>query len=178
MASNIAFVSTLASIDSLKEHIHNANYNYAMLENVDEITFEKFTIDFTLDAWDKGRLFGEKSELKWIKRNGTYHVVLTTDDDVPDNFTTYGTLEPLKEGPLIDIFLWGEKDTTVEGWYETRIPKVLKYPVDDFERAPSRIKIVIKRYELSEEYEVYRNREWIKGSSTSEIYRYVGLEGE
>lgn len=178
MTSKIAFISILASIDSLKEYICGENFNYAILEKIDEIVFEKFADNFTLDAWDKGRLFGEKSELKWIKRNGEYHVALITDGDVPCNFTTYGMLEPLKEEPLIQIFLWGEKDSTVEGWYDARIPKILKYPVDDFKSASSRLKIVVKRYELSEEYEVYRNGEWINEPSTSEIYRYVGLEGE
>ncbi len=177
MTSKIAYIPTLASIYSLKEYICNENFNYAILENIDEIIFEKFSDKFTFDAWDKGRLFGEKSELKWIKRKGTYHMVLITDGAVPGNFLTY-RVESIEEGPLRQIFLWGEKDTGVEGWYDPKIPKILKYPVDDYENTSKYLKMMVMTYKLTEKHEVYRKREWTNENVVSEIYRYIGLIGE
>ncbi len=183
MTSKIAYIPTLASIYSLKEYICNENFNYAILENIDEIVFEKFSDKFTFDAWDKGRLFGEKSELKWIKRKGTYHMVLITDGAVPGNFVTY-RVESIEEGPLRQIYLWGEKNTDtktekdVEGWYDPKIPKILKYPVDDYKSASKYLKMMVKTYKLAEKQEVYRKREWLNKNLVSEIYRYVGLEGK
>ncbi|MDR4497180.1 MAG: hypothetical protein MRK02_04535 [Candidatus Scalindua sp.] len=174
MRSSIAYIRPLTSIDSLKEYIRDDKFDYAILEKIDEIVFEKFSDKFTLDEWNKGRLFGEKAELKWVKRNGTYHVVLITDGEVPCgyDFIPFGKLQPLKENPFREIFLWGKKDMSVEGWYDPRIPKILKYPVDDFKTAPHRLKILVKSYEL------FRNGVLTKEPFSSEIYRYVGLRGE
>ena len=182
MTSKVAYSRELTSIHALgcdaKPFINNERFTYVILEKVDEIVFKKFDDNLNLDEWDKGKLFGDESELKWLKRKGKFHAVVITDGALPDGFNFYKELQPFNSEPFRHIYLWGEKDKTVKGWYEPRIPKILEYPVADFKSVPSRIKIKIKEYTLSEEYEVYRNGEFRREPSTSTVYRFVDLSGE
>ncbi len=103
---------------------------------------------------------------------------MITDDQLPDKFKVYSELQHLDEkGNEVFryVYLWGEKDDSVSGWFEARIPQILKYPVNDFKTAPSRLRIKVKEYKLSEEYEVFKSGNIKNEPLTSIIHRFVDL---
>ncbi len=72
MISKIAYNKELTSIN-LKDSsgnlfINDIRFKYAILEKIDEIVFKRFDEGLNLDKWDKGKLFGEAIELKWVWR--------------------------------------------------------------------------------------------------------------
>lgn len=148
-------------------YINGCRFKYVILEKIDGIVFDKFkNIDVNnLTCWEKGRLFGEKNELKWQKRHGKFHLVITTEEgNLPALVNIYREdLEPFleKDGRPIYrfIYLWGikefQKDTKTgknlpqNQWYEPRIPQLLRYPVD-YQTQRKRVKIKVQEYKLRE----------------------------
>jgi hypothetical protein len=107
--------------------------------------------------WDRGRVFDDKTEIRWEKEGNLFHVVWVSDDaliptgwDKEDITPANGTRE---------ILLWGERDKdTPDKWYEKQIPRFLEYPVTtNGERA----------YIQAQEY-------CMKDNST--IYRFKGVK--
>jgi len=155
-------------------------FRYAILEKVDASAFDKFeNVDLNqLSCWDKGRCFGETAELKWQNRNGNFHFVVITDEPaLPKDFQELcGNLRKIEyknaqgNPKAREIFLWGEKDRSkgVEGWFEARIPRIFKYPVD-FSAPKKRVKLMIQEYELEE---IHPERE---DPFPSTVYRFVRL---
>ncbi|MBU0567814.1 hypothetical protein KJ693_01305 [bacterium] len=168
-------------------YINQSRFDYAILENVDDIQFKPFdanTENANWENWEKGKLFGKKTELKWQKRNGRFHMVVTTEEELPAGFTLFSEkLETVKdeEGEITcrRIYLWGEQETNASGqftgkWFEERIPQLLEYPI---QTDKSRVKIKVQEYELSEEHEIMKSGKMEKGEFISIVHRFVGLEG-
>lgn len=144
-------------------------FQYMMVEKVDDIVFGFFSETESLENWDKGRLFGEQTELKWLKRNGKFDlVVINDDDDLPGGFSEYSAPK-LERVASRSIFLWGEKDDTITAYFDARIPQILEYPVKSFRHAKSQLKIKVQQYRLTE---INSFGEEID----SFIHRYTGLE--
>lgn len=166
-------------------YINRYRFKYAILEKIDKIVFDKFkNIDVNnLTCWEKGRLFGEKTELKWQKRHGKFHLVVTTEEcNLPAWVHIYSEeLEPFleKDGQPIYrfIYLWGikefQKDTKTgknlpqNRWYEPRIPQLLQYPVD-YQTPKKRVKIKVQEYKL-------REKDGQDNEFTSIVHRFVGV---
>jgi len=166
-----------------KPYIVSPRFEYAILERLDNIQFKHFGVITNYTNWEKGRLFGTKTELKWQKRNGKVHMVVTTEEDLPSGFTLFSDkLEPIKKdkGEIAyrRIYLWGEqeKDTSelpTGKWFEERIPQLLEYPI---QTTKSRVRITVQEYELAEEHEIIRNGKVEKAEFISTLYRFVDLE--
>lgn len=161
-------------------YLTKSRFSYAILEKVDAIVFDKFeNVDVNqLSSWDKGRCFGETTELKWQKRNGKFHFVVITDEPaLPKDFQQFcGNLRKVeqkdKQGnpKAREVFLWGEKDRSKEvmGWFEARIPKIFKYPLD-FPVRKKRVKLIVQEYEFDEIHPE------TKEALPSTVYRFVRL---
>lgn len=170
----MAKIGYMKGIDkiNLTTYINKSRFKYAILEKVNKIEFEKLdNIDVnTLDCWEKGRLFGDSTELKWQKRHGKFHLVITTEEnDLPEGFALYSSdLNPIQER---SIFLWGTKEKlkdseTIEDiWYETKIPRLFKYPVDN-DGSKHQVKMKIQGYELCQKDE----------QIPSITHRFIGIE--
>ncbi len=176
MPSYIGYNKEIINLNYLKQFIDSTKFKYIIAEKIDEIIFKKFNNDLNITDWDKGKIFCNATELKWIKRGNKFHVVVITDNVLPEGFIPYPELKPINK--IREVYLWGEKDKTINGWFEPRIPQILKYPVDNFETASSRIKIKIKEYELTEEYDVFKESATEKKQIISIIHRFVDLIGE
>ena len=155
-----------------------SRFSYAILEKIDAIKFEEFGKRTDYINWDKGWLFGDGVELKWLKRNGKFHLVVITDEDVlPQGFHEFSceNLRPIyyeyDEGNPIErsVFLWGEKDRTINSWFEARIPKKLVYPSVNFKAPETRVKMVVREYEFEETLPETQER------ITSKLYRFIRL---
>lgn len=186
-------------IGETNSYINAERFQYAILEKVDQIVIGRLESNHIvykthgvsddktipvdeLEEWDKGRLFGVETELKWIKRKNQYHAVIITEESaIPEGFTEYSSeAKPLtddNENPLPPryIYLWGEKQLKgsikLDEWYEPRIPQILKYPIENWNTNKMRIAIKIQEYELNEKNPMDTEDEFI-----SIIHRYVDLK--
>jgi len=164
-------------------YINSSNFDYAIVENIDDIQFKHFGAISNYDKWHKGRLFGKKTELKWQKRNGKFHIVVITEKDLPVGFTLFSeNSEPFKDdkGNNIyrQIYLWGEQEKDASGkftgkWFEERIPQFLEYPL---KTDKSRVRVKLQEYKLFEEREIMKNGKIEKEEFISIVHRFVGLE--
>jgi hypothetical protein len=135
---------------------------------VDALVFNELKEEHinNLSDWKKGRLFGEKTELKWQKRQNGLHIVIITDEpDIPSWVDDYPcNLEPIPQ--TRSIYLWGEHLKDKE-WYEKQIPKILEYPIDH-EDSKKRVKLKVQEYKLKRKSE--------DDEPVSIIHRFVGIE--
>ena len=164
-----------------KPYLLENGFKYAILEKVDIIKFSLYEIINDYPDWDNGRIFGINTELKWKKRNGKYHIVVTTEDDLPIGFSLFSdTLEPIRDEKgnikYRRIFLWGEQEKDNSGqptgrWFEERIPQLLKYPIITDK---SRVQLKVQEYEFTEELKASVNGQAEKTKSI--IYRFIDLE--
>lgn len=165
------------------DYINKSRFDYVLLEKAEKILFKKFSFSTNYADWNKGRLFGEKTELKWQKRKDKFHFVVTTEDEMPSGFNLFSEkLEPVKDAvgniPYRRIYLWGEQEENASGcptgkWFEERIPQFIEYPI---KTAKSRVIIKVKEYTLTEGYEVLKNGSTEKRECVSIVHRFVGLE--
>ncbi|MEC4685199.1 MAG: CRISPR-associated protein Csx19 [Nitrospirota bacterium] len=143
------------------------DYKFAILEKPDDIRFiKKSEINSigNLFDWDRGRLFGENVELRWLKRRNGFHVVIISENGGVAEKLNPEEINPVRER---EIYLWGENieksGNTTDDWYEQRIPRILNYPVNAT-KIRGRLKLIVKEYSLSSD----------KGT----VHRYVGLKEE
>jgi len=173
----MAKIGYMKGIDkiNLAPYINKIRFKYAILEKVNKIDFKKLEDNDinNLNCWEKGRLFGDNTELKWQKRHGKFHLVITTkESDLPEGFVLYSNdLKPVQDR---SIYLWGTKENLKDSetgkdivyWYETKIPRLFEYPVDTCISKCSRVKLKIQEYGLCQKDE----------QTSSIIHRFVGIE--
>lgn len=114
----------------------------AIVRRVDDAQFVPFDpseVDALITHWTDGQVFDAESEVRWRAGEGVYDVLLLTEQNDPP-----GDFRELRESPFIVVIpssddahgflLWGTDHTpegiTTEGWLETRIPRLLRYPVE------------------------------------------------
>ena len=118
-----------------------SNFNYLIVSNWRDIHFVKFDPKHPMiPESDRGRAFGTKSELRWRRDEDDEHfvcrwisenVMLPTDTwSAPLNqqFEPKEICYLLWGEPLFDGSTWMDEDDHLI-WYQTRIPKKLKYPI-------------------------------------------------
>ena len=161
-------LANIVDKEKLREVINSFEFKYGILESIPRIyTGETEELKKELrgeiepDNFDTGRLFSADSEIRWRKKgkNEFYAFIISDGDD----FTDIGGYERKDITILknqLSFYLWGEKEKAGDKWYELRIPKGWKYPV---ESQYAKIKII--------EYEV-------KGSpEAGKFCRFCGFEG-
>ena len=105
----------------------------------------------SISEWDRGRVFGSDSEIRWERDDREFHVVWIRDDEnVPHEWQSKEQIEADGERKIL---LWGERIEGKDQWYEKQVPRILKYPVND---RGSRIYALLKEYRLKDNSTVYR----------------------
>lgn len=137
-----------------------SNFNYLIVSNWRDIHFVRFDPKHhnQIPESDRGRAFGAKSELRWRRdEDDTQFVCRWISDDV--KLDDWGNLldENLKP-KMTKYLLWGEplfegsewlaeSDNLI--WYQTRIPKKLKYPIEpnlarEWDKSTDKTPLVLK----------------------------------
>lgn len=156
-------LANIVDKDRLREVVNSFDFKQGILQSapqiyVGEIAELKKELDGEIepDDFEGGRLFSAKLEIRWRKKEkNKFYTLLISEEDI--------SLEGYEKKDLmmtsyLSFYLWGEKDGNF--WYELRIPKGWKYPV---ERRRAKIKAV--------ECEV-------KGKpSEGKFYRFYSFEG-
>jgi hypothetical protein len=108
----------------------------AIVRRVDAAEFVMFDpnhVDEWLNHWSDGQIFDHEAELRWHQSKGAYSVLLLTE-----NNNLFEDFHPLAGSPFVvtaqsfndthGFLLWGTTRNE-EGWIETRIPRLLQYPM-------------------------------------------------
>jgi len=148
--------------DLIERLNENASLAYHIIVSFGDCDFEKFALE-KLGDFDKivsCRIFGTATEIHFRRLNdSTFRTVVTSESKLPglDNMES----KDLEVSNNKSYYLWGKKLDS-KTWFETRIPRLLPYPLD----APEEF-VKLKAVE-------YRNKE----SGLVEFIRFNGIEGE
>jgi len=133
--------------DELADLLEKMKFDYLIASDWREIHFVKFDQrdSSRLSISDRGRAFGEKAELRWRRSEDGEHFICRWLSD--DGASLGAGWKPLPEEELnrlkaekIQYLLWGEPlfdgsewlaEDDVPIWYQARIPKKLKYPIEE-----------------------------------------------
>lgn len=107
-----------------------SRYLQMKLEDVSPIS-----LGIPAELWPAGRVFCQEAEVRWEKNRKDFSILFLTEDD---KFSSEDGLEwdNLYQIEDATFLLWGEEKISSKGenyWIETRIPKILKYPVEESE---------------------------------------------
>jgi len=118
------------------------NFDYLIVSDWREIYFVKFDPNHpVIPRSDRGRAFGKESELRWRRNEDEDGFICRWVSDnlkaqLPD---AWKSLDQEFESKCVSYLLWGEPLFGDSGWmteddnfiwYQTRIPRKLKYPID------------------------------------------------
>ena len=100
-----------------------------------------------VSEWDKGRVFDDKSEIRWEREEEDgFHLVWIKDDgNIPEGWTTKKPLTFLKTREML---LWGERIDSKDEWFEKQVPRILKYPAKG---SGARVYAVLNEYQIIED---------------------------
>jgi hypothetical protein len=102
--------------------------------------------------WDRGRIFNDRTEIRWEREGNSFHVVWISDDDL---ISTEWNKEAITHtNGTREILLWGERDEdNADKWYEKQIPRFLEYPV---KTNGQRAYIQVQEYSIKDNLTIYR----------------------
>lgn len=152
--------------EKLKEVVNSFEFDYGILESIPRIYIgeteelkKELRGEIEPDNFNTGRLFSSDSEIRWRKKGkNEFYALIISDGD--ESLEGYEREDITMRKNQLSFYLWGEKEKAGDKWYELRIPKGWKYPV---ESQYAKIKII--------EYEV-------KGSpEAGKFCRFCGFEG-
>jgi hypothetical protein len=110
---------------------NESNLQYHYLTRLEENRISRFDPQESYDQWEAGRAFGRDFEIRWQKEKENIKVMILGNIplSVPDLSDSIDLDEAFyrKEGAY---YLWGIRLEDGSGWDETRIPHLIKYPVD------------------------------------------------
>lgn len=130
MGKAIVATHCVPDVSALTELLTTLSFGdpvYYLLQRADKITnWKKGTPDAAeFEAYTRGRLFGEKGEIRWRKTTDGYALLWLSEGDLPEPFTALGGKWHVSAPQ--DVFLLGGGDT--QPWRDTRIPRKLDYPM-------------------------------------------------
>lgn len=130
METAIVAVAKVVDVSELTDRLTYLQFgdpSYCLLQRADAITdWKKEGPDAgEIREYTHGRLFGKNGEMRWKERIDGYSLLWLSEGDPPNGFTTLGEFEA--SAPQ-EVFLLGGGDTPP--WRDTRIPRVLKYPLE------------------------------------------------
>jgi hypothetical protein len=139
----------------------NISFQYQIIVTFGDCDFKKFDIKRISD-FDKivsGRIFSKDTELRFRRISDTiFRTVIISENDLSN---LDGTEIKDLEGSNKSYYIWGEK-LNEKTWFETRIPRLLPYPLDN-PKELVKLKII-----------EYKNRE----NRLIEFIRFQDIEGE
>jgi len=114
---------------------------YAIVRRVDCADMKSCAeVLLSLECWTEGQIFNENAELRWRQTAEGYAVLLLTEQDNPP-----ADFQPLNGSPFTVVcpssderhgfLLWGTRPDKDKFW-ETRIPRPLRYPVPMTSKPP------------------------------------------
>lgn len=130
MGKMIVATHCVSNASALTEQLTRLQFGdpvYYLLQRADKITnWKKGTPGVVeIEAYTRGRLFGEKGEIRWRKIADGYVLLWLSEGDLPEPFTALGGR--WQASAPQDVFLLGGGDT--QPWRDTRIPRKLDYPM-------------------------------------------------
>jgi len=133
------------------------------VDDADVLAFNPAEADALLGGWAEGQLFDAESEVRWHAGEGVYEVLLLMErSDAPAEFRELRGSPFTAVVPSSDethgFLLWGT-DRVSEGWLETRIPRMLRYPVGA--KKPPRLAYLL--------YEHDRAVRWVRFAGLKEV---------
>ena len=149
--------------DLIKTLNKNASLAYHIIVTFGDCDFEEFVLE-KLGDFDKivsCRIFGPDTEIHFRRLNDSIFRTVVTSERKLSNLDGMENKEDLEVSNNTSYYLWGKKLDS-KTWFETRIPRLLPYPLD----APEEF-VKLKAVE-------YRNKE----SGLVEFIRFNGIEGE
>lgn len=139
MNSNPGVVYTYGEmgLDALQSLL-GANLKWAYVSRLDEARIVKCKSSLP-EQWPGGRAFGPEREVRWQKVGDAYRVdALGENSEVPSPDEGWKRTNLDVDGAQQrTILLWGElgeDPDSPEEWIEIRIPRPLRYPIDDLQR--------------------------------------------
>lgn len=118
----------LAQLAALTGDWNTHAYRYQ--ERLDDVELDRGEkLEAGEALWPVGRVFCPVGEVRWETVKGGYavQVVAEADPALPETEWEQTTFDRVDgEQPL---YLWGERATDDAAWAETRIPRLLHYPV-------------------------------------------------
>jgi hypothetical protein len=152
--------------EKLKEVVNSFEFDYGILESIprsyigeSEELKKELRGEIKPNNFDNGRLFSTDLEIRWRKKgeNNFYALIISEGNESLEGYERKNIT--MRKNHL-SFYLWGEKEKAGDKWYELRIPKGWKYPV---ESKYAKIKVI--------EYEVKGKQE------EGKFYRFYGFEG-
>ena len=150
--------------EKLKQAVKSFEFDYGILESIPRVYIggmeelkRELKGEIYPENFESGRFFSPNLEIRWRKKgeNKFYALIISDRDEFLEGYERKD-LTTMKS--RLSFYLWGEKSR--DTWYELRIPKGWKYPV---EGRYAKIKVI--------EYEVERN------PKEGKFYRFCGFEG-
>lgn len=148
--------------EMVEELSNNIAFQYQIIVTFGDCKFEKFDIR-TISDFDKivsGRIFGADAELRFRRISDTIFRTVVISERELSNLDGVETKDLEKSDK--SYYLWGEKLKNEKAWFETRIPRLLPYPLDN----PKEL-VKLKTVE-------YKNRE----NGLIEFIRFQEIVGE
>jgi hypothetical protein len=148
--------------EMIEKHSETMSFRYQIIVTFGDCNFEKFDIK-RIGDFDKivsGRLFGRDSELHFRRINDVIFRTVVISESELSNFDDVETKD-LERLDNKSYYLWGEK-LGERTWFEARIPRLLRYPLDN----PKKL-VKLKTIE-------YKNRE----NGLIEFTRFQDIEGD
>ncbi len=110
---------------------------WRLQEQIDNLEFEQVDASWLeglpAGLWPQGRVFGPNAEVRWwMTDEGNFDVLILSETRL--EFSGKGWNEQQMEvSGEYGLYLWGERKPGDPYWIETRIPRPLRYPVDEQE---------------------------------------------
>ncbi|MBN2390314.1 MAG: hypothetical protein JXR84_06310 [Anaerolineae bacterium] len=153
-----SYPALLALLETLAQNKQTAP-SYVYFES--EAAIEMLPYQLPAPDWTHGRAFGAQCEVRWDKQDTGYELLLLTESalTLPEPWRCVTAAEgvPLPDKAVADqMLLWGTHISRLKyphhlaegegnAWIETRIPRPLRYPVDDAP-PPEQVKARVMRY--------------------------------
>lgn len=99
-------------------------------EQKDGFRFDRYDEKISYADWPIGRVFDKDKELRWQKADSGFDVVYCgADDQNPPELVRL--TDEFQPGKAVDYLLWGRWSNDHGVFYEAKMPRLFKYPVEN-----------------------------------------------
>lgn len=181
----ITFASQVDHFNLLADgenYLTPARFQYALGWDAGRIEFTLFTDPAKWQNFPSGRIWGDRDDLQWRRRDDGWHFVLLTEcgeTAIPEIFPAAHQKSLVASGETYEVFLWGEYDKSAQNWIEIKVPKRFNYrpffpgPADP----PARVRLQVYAYECPENRRIWEFGQKVELPFVSRVYRYGKIIG-
>lgn len=119
----------LRKISPLIQKLNFDATDYMILEKVDAIKFENFSL-VPFEDWEKGTIFSAEMQFKWRRLGDEYYILLSGENIEPDELENFD--EVVTENDSVILWGWHSnnmKDFPENEYIEFQMPRTLSYPI-------------------------------------------------